>query len=536
MSHLRHDGGLTHRAASVLVTLLLAAGILVPVTSALAPSVSAAPTVTNFTGTGIDEPDGITAGPDGALWFTNPANNSIGRITTSGTVTNYTGTGIDDPDGITAGPDGALWFTNFNNNSIGRITTSGTVTNYTGTGIDEPDGITAGPDGALWFTNVGNNLSIGRITTSGTVTNYTGTGIDVPIGITAGPDGALWFTNLGNNSIGRITTSGMVTDYTGTGIAYPHGITAGPDGALWFTNLGDPLYGENSIGRITTSGTVTNYTAGIDGPEWITAGPDGALWFTNVFNPDSIGRITTSGTVTNYTGTGIDGLDGITAGPDGALWFTNGLNNSIGRITTGANPSTSVLIPSNGGALGGTSVLLDASASAGAGVATVQFVLTGGSYNESVIGTASPTIYGYLFDWNSTSVPGGAYTLQSLVTDSDGNTAYSTGTTITVDNAPPATAVLIPSNGAHLKRTAAAVLDASASASFGVQITKVQFVLTGRSYNKSVIGTATPTVYGWVFVWNSTLVHNGKYTLQSVATDAAGNTAYSPGITIKVTK
>jgi virginiamycin B lyase len=34
---------------------------------------------------------GITAGPDGALWFANSANNSIGRITTKGKVTNFTG-------------------------------------------------------------------------------------------------------------------------------------------------------------------------------------------------------------------------------------------------------------------------------------------------------------------------------------------------------------------------------------------------------------------------------------------------------------
>ncbi len=75
------------------------------------------------------------------------ANNSIGRITTAGVVTNYTGPGIAGPTGITAGPDGALWFTNRGNNSIGRITTAGVVTNYTGTGIDTPYGITAGPDG-----------------------------------------------------------------------------------------------------------------------------------------------------------------------------------------------------------------------------------------------------------------------------------------------------------------------------------------------------------------------------------------------------
>jgi hypothetical protein len=115
----------------------------------------------------------ITSGPDGALWFTNAGNNSIGRITTSGTVTNYTDPSIDDPYGITSGPDGALWFTNAGNNSIGRITTSGTVTNYTGSSIDDPNEITTGPDGALWFTNYKGN-SIGRVTTSGVVSSYTG--------------------------------------------------------------------------------------------------------------------------------------------------------------------------------------------------------------------------------------------------------------------------------------------------------------------------------------------------------------------------
>lgn len=195
--------------------------------------------------------------------------------------------------------------------------------------------------------------------------------------------------------------------------------------------------------------------------------------------------------------------------------------------------NTAVILPASGTALSGTSAILDATASASAGIASVRFVLTGGSYNKSVIGTATPTLYGYIFVWNTTGVPGGTYTLQSLVTDNDGNTAYSTGTTTTVDNTPPTTAVLIPSNRAALSGTGA-VLDATASASYGVRITKVQFVFTGGSYNKSVIGTATPTIYGWIFVWNTKQVHNGKYTLQSLATDAAGNTAYSLRITVKV--
>ena len=83
---------------------------------------ASAPVVTNYTDPCISGPSGITAGPDGALWFTNNVTNSIGRITTSGVVTNYTDPSIGSPQRITAGPDGALWFTNYANNSIGRIT------------------------------------------------------------------------------------------------------------------------------------------------------------------------------------------------------------------------------------------------------------------------------------------------------------------------------------------------------------------------------------------------------------------------------
>jgi virginiamycin B lyase len=67
----------------------------------------------------------------------------------AGTVTIYNDPSISTPLGITAGPDGALWFTNFGNLSIGRITTSGVVTNYTGPDTSGAGGITTGPDGAL---------------------------------------------------------------------------------------------------------------------------------------------------------------------------------------------------------------------------------------------------------------------------------------------------------------------------------------------------------------------------------------------------
>jgi hypothetical protein len=75
---------------------------------------------------------GHTAGPDGALWFTNQRNNTVGRIDpATGAVANYAGPGISEPYGITTGPDGALWFTNQGNSTIGRIDpATGAVTSF----------------------------------------------------------------------------------------------------------------------------------------------------------------------------------------------------------------------------------------------------------------------------------------------------------------------------------------------------------------------------------------------------------------------
>src|SRR5438093_9251628 len=67
-------------------------------------------------------PLGITAGPDGNLWFTENIGNQIGRITPGGTITQFPiPTSSSGPEGIIAGPDGNLWFTENTGTQIGRI-------------------------------------------------------------------------------------------------------------------------------------------------------------------------------------------------------------------------------------------------------------------------------------------------------------------------------------------------------------------------------------------------------------------------------
>jgi hypothetical protein len=116
---------------------------------------------------GFGELRGITAGPDGNLWFTidNSGADAIGRITPDGSFTQFAvppGPGNHSlvfTNQITAGADGNLWFTA--GDLIGRVTTDGTVTLIFGpdASFTPPGGITAGSDGNLWLTEP---VSIGQ--------------------------------------------------------------------------------------------------------------------------------------------------------------------------------------------------------------------------------------------------------------------------------------------------------------------------------------------------------------------------------------
>ncbi len=124
----------------------------------------------------------IVALASGIAWFTaHPASPTAGTQASptasipaapAGSITEFPlPTADSQPDGITAGPDRNLWFTEYSGNQIGRITPAGSITEFplptncsplSSAGC-APSGIAAGPDGTLWFTeNFGNK--IGRFT------------------------------------------------------------------------------------------------------------------------------------------------------------------------------------------------------------------------------------------------------------------------------------------------------------------------------------------------------------------------------------
>jgi streptogramin lyase len=172
-------------------------------------------------------------GPDNALWFidygTDAATGmtpqpSIGTITTSGAIKEYQLTNshtLGAQSFLSAGPDGALWFTT-SDGYLGRITTAGTLSYYqipipTGSTSTVGQGIVTGPDNDIWFAEESTNATTAA--TSGQTGRFTpataifqqfsiptpnGGQSPDPLAITVGPDNALWFTDYATNSLGTI--------------------------------------------------------------------------------------------------------------------------------------------------------------------------------------------------------------------------------------------------------------------------------------------------------------------------------------------
>jgi streptogramin lyase len=284
-------------------------------------------------------PQGITAGPDGNVWFTELFTNSVGRLTPGGSLTQFPLKGDGQPNRIATGPDGRLWISNQATTEqftsrVDRLSTSGVDTTFT-VGA-QTGGVTAGPDGNIWFTEPFPPQVL-RVTPAGRVTTF-----PLPVAdgasagqITAGADGNLWVS--AGTSIARVTPSGSITEYPIPAGELPpgapqsaEGIAPGPGGDIWFT---EPF--ANRIGKLdihTHAIAQFHIPTTSSFPQDITAGPDGNMWFTETFG-NRLGRITPGGAITEvHVPTPNAGPYGITTGPDGMLWFTEQLAGKVARL------------------------------------------------------------------------------------------------------------------------------------------------------------------------------------------------------------
>ena len=191
-----------------------------------------------------------------------------------------------------------------------------------------------------------------------------------------------------------------------------------------------------------------------------------------------------------------------------------------GGVTAAAaqtKPTCAIVVPnSNNQTLSGA---IGFSASA-TNAATVDYYANG-----VYLGAAVPTIYGWIYTWDSPTVSNGTYGITCVATSSTGQKGTSAKRNVIVANQ-VGCSMLIPTGDDPIFGTATA-LDAVPTIQ---NATKVELYLHTSSRTTIPLGTALPTIYGYLYTpnngqtwgWDSTAYADGVYGMSCVATAANG--------------
>ncbi len=525
---------------------------------------------------------GITAGPDGNLWFADRGGNAIGMInpTTHAISLFAIRTANCWPYGITVGSNGNLWFTEAFGNKVGEINpTTHAITEFVVSSVDDlsPRGITAGPGGNLWFATVQGEIGEINPTTDaiklypdnhelytiaadadgnlwsalgsdlGELNPTTGAFSVIPLpsgssagAVAAGPDGNVWF---GGGDLGMINpTTGAISVFPLPSGSSAGAVAAGPDGNLWFTDDGT-----KSIGTINlTTDAITEYPIPYTGsnPVAIAAGPDGNVWFTDSgTNAIGVATLATSQLVVTQQPPA-----SVTAGSPFGL--TVEAEDTSGDLLSSFNGTVTVALASNpgGASLGGTltatasggvatfsgltlnkaasGYTLEVSASGiGAGVSSPMTVMVAAA--SRVVITSQPP---------ASVTAGSGFGLQTSIEDAYGNVE-------TGDNTDVVSAALASGpRGATLGGTLSATVSEGVATFSGLTLTRAGAgytlgVSTGTFSATSSALTVTPAAAAQSVITQqppASVTVNSSFGLQATIEDAYGNVETSSSSTVKV--
>ena len=296
-------------------------------------------------------PRDVAEGPDGNMWVTGGASNTIAKVSMTGGVTAYAlplPANVINPWSIAAGPDGNMWFTLRSGGKIGRITTSGAVSL-----IDLPDAsmqpqdIAAGPGNSMWFTELGGR--IGRVTMAGAVSMFTVPWANSqPHSIAVGPasvDG-LYFTDSGADRVGFVVSDGAIyPNQVLIADSAPSGIV-NVDDAMWFV-----MSGTNKLAKILQRDSLLE-TSVVGAPTAIAKGVGNTMWI-SLSARNTVAKYSVQGApLAEYPLTSPNSLPaGLAEGPDTNLWVAQTNAGKIARVLSGQVPVATTapsITPANG--------------------------------------------------------------------------------------------------------------------------------------------------------------------------------------------
>lgn len=311
----------------------------------------------------------------GNLFIFDSNNFRIRRVAPDGTITTYAGTGLQGNTGdngpaikarigangkMAVDAAGSLYFTDPLNSVIRRITPDGTISTYAGNGKAAHSGDN-GPatqasigvgSGGIAFDSAGNlyvaeavTNQIRKIASDGTITTYAGIAraglrdgpaataqFNTPFGIAFDASNNLFVADVNNGVIRKISVNGIVSTVAGTPIVgfsgdggpalnatfrFGEGVAVGGDGSLYVADNGNfrirRITGDGVIQTVAGTGRFRNTPDGtpaanafFSGLQFLSFDPSGRLLIADSGDA-RVRRIGTDGTIQNLAGVGTAG-------------------------------------------------------------------------------------------------------------------------------------------------------------------------------------------------------------------------------------
>lgn len=246
----------------------------------------------------MDNPFGVTRGPDGALWYCEYTGQKVRKITPDGIIHTVAGTGqkgytgdngpakdatFNLPHEIRFDAAGNLYIVDMQNHAVRKVDMkTGVISTFAGTGkagysgdggpankaeLKQPHSIQFGPDGDLYICDIGNNVIRKVDMKTGSISTFAGTGapgatpdgspvqgtpLKGPRSLDFDKDGNLWLcTREGNQVFKFDLKAGKILHIAGTGkkgftghggpakeatLSGPKGIALDAEGNAWLAD------------------------------------------------------------------------------------------------------------------------------------------------------------------------------------------------------------------------------------------------------------------------------------------------------------
>jgi streptogramin lyase len=299
---------------------------------------------------GVGDVIDIARGNDGFIWFSDDADNLVGRVTSLGVVTKYVLPGnpaTDFPYFMTLNSDGNLWVVHDYANlspALARVHADGTIKEFTLTGIGAggyAKGITHDAGGNLWVA-VGQQRIVEMDQFGHVFANYkTPTSHSGPFGMCYF-GGLIWIMERHANQVAAINNTGnFIGEFPIPTAGARPGQCVGLGNYVYFPEPGAPT---GKLGRIDISSHVVSEVSIPNPVSGLAVGPSGGLWMAQ----GTAGKIAhynpATGLVTQYSIPNASAaVVRVALGGDGNVYFPE--DNATVNCTTSSPCKMAQLIP-----------------------------------------------------------------------------------------------------------------------------------------------------------------------------------------------